>query len=90
MRSIFGESKMSTIAQVVLVFSMHKRAKEFNQNIAEQCKHRTIWKSVFTQPWVFDLEDEEINIHRHGIYAPVTRDIAKLKAGLFHDRNQSN
>jgi len=83
MRTIWNDGKLSTVAQVLVTFSAHKRAKEFVQNVANKCKHTATWKKVFTQPWVVDLEDEEITRFRQPLSDLMTRDSEKLKAGLF-------
>ncbi len=79
-------SKLPTLAQVILTFSEHKRANEFNKQFADKCKHTTFWKKVYTQPWVADLEDEEITRMRAPIDQLVIRDGEKLRAALFRKR----
>src|SRR5262249_55396020 len=86
MRSIWSDGKLATVAQVVVAFSAHKRAREFIQSYADKCKHTAFWKKVYTQPWVADLEDEEITRLRQPLSDLVTRDSDKLKAGLFRNR----
>jgi hypothetical protein len=86
MRTIWNDGKLATVAQVVIVFSTHKRAREFTQTLADKCKHTAIWKKVYTQPWVIDLEDEEVTRFRQPLSDLMTRDSEKLKAGLFRQR----
>ena len=85
-RGFWNDGKLATGAQVVLAFSKHRRAKEFNENYAAKCKLTAFWKKVYTQPWVADLEDEEITRFRQPLSDLVTRDADKLKAGLFRQR----
>jgi len=79
-------TKCATGAQVLVAFSEHRRAKEFNDGFADKCKHTAILKKVHTQPWIADLEDREINRLRAPIEHLVVRDEEKLKAGLFLSR----
>jgi hypothetical protein len=60
----FKETKFAVYAQVVVVFSSHKRARNFIQRFADQCSHTAFWKKVYTYPWIVDLEDEEIKRYR--------------------------
>ena len=86
MRTIFSDGKLATVAQVVVTFSEHSRAREFIQTYADKCKHTAGWKKVYTQPWVVDLQDEEITRFRHPLSNLMTRDSDRLKAGLFRQR----
>jgi hypothetical protein len=82
LKSRFGDNKFSTHTSVVVVFSTHKKAKYFNENLAGKCKHTAFWKKVYTHPWVVDLEDEEIKRHREldGLFGG---NLKKLKSELF-------
>lgn len=71
---IWGDATYPTTAQVLLVYSSHKKAKDFIQTYADKCKHWAFRKGIFTYPFIVDLEDEEIVILNHGI---------KLKADKF-------
>jgi hypothetical protein len=51
-------------AQIVVVFSTHKRARNFIQNSANKCSHSAFWQKVYTSPWIVDLEDEDIKRYR--------------------------
>jgi hypothetical protein len=84
--SVMPGGKLATAAQVVVVFSTHKRAKEFIDKYAGNCKHTAFWKKIYTQPWVVDLEDEEIKRFRQPLSDLVANDSEKLKAGLFRRR----
>jgi hypothetical protein len=76
----------ATGAQVVVAFSQHKRAKDFNDSFADKCKHTAFWKKVHTQPWIADLEGREINRLRAPMEHLIVRDDDKLKAALFRSR----
>jgi hypothetical protein len=60
LRKILGGPKLSVKCLVFLAFSNHKRAMEFSENHLVKCKHRAVWKHLFTYPYVVDLEDEII------------------------------
>jgi len=66
--------KVSTFAEVLVVFSLHERAKHFTERLASKCKHISRWKSVRTYPWTIDLEREEITGGQIGI--------VKVKLGM--------
>jgi hypothetical protein len=84
--SVLPGGKLAIGVQVVLAFSKHKRAKEFIENYASKCKLTAFWKKVYTQPWVADLEDEEVRRFRQPLSDLITRDSEKLKGGLFRQR----
>jgi hypothetical protein len=54
---------LCSVAQGVLLFSQHSRAKQFNDSAADKCMHkvRKGYAHTVTQPWVIDLEDENIS-----------------------------
>jgi hypothetical protein len=85
-RTIFSDGKLATVAQVVVAFSTHKRAKEFIDRYAAKCKQTAFWKKVYTQPWVVDLEDEEITRFRQPLSDLLTRDSDRLMVGMFRER----
>ena len=86
MRSIWNDGKLPTVAQVIVAFSTHRRAKVFSENFADKCKHTAIWKKVYTQPWIVDLEDEDIQRLRQPLSDLVSRGSDKIKAGFFRKR----
>ena len=43
---------------VFLIFSAHKRAKEFFERHITKCKHGGLFKKIHTYPHIVDLEDE--------------------------------
>jgi hypothetical protein len=49
-----------SIAQGLILFSQHSRAKHFSDHIAVKCMHGSGSGPVITQPWVVDLEDESV------------------------------
>ena len=63
---IIGDTTSGTYAQVVTVFSSHKRAREFALTYAEKCVHKSRGMVtnrgglLATYPWVVDLEDEDV------------------------------
>lgn len=61
---VLNNVKHGVYADVVTVFSSHKRAKLFNDHYAKKCSQWTFFKKTFTSPWVVDLEDEEIKQYR--------------------------
>ena len=83
MRTIWTEGRLATVAQVVVAFSSHKTAREFIRSFADKCKHTALWKNVYTQPWVADLEDEDITRFRKPLSDLLVRDSGRLKTGLF-------
>ena len=89
-RTVFSDGKLSTIAEVVVVFSAHSKANEFIQKYAEKCKHSSMRKNVYTQPWVVDLEDREITRLRmsltNWIAKLIPSESEKLRAALFRAR----
>ena len=64
---IFGDSTAATTAQVLVLFSSHKKARDFNQQYANKCKHAAVRKSIFTEPFIVDLEDEDLSIFSFGL-----------------------
>lgn len=59
--SRFG-SKIGVRASVCVVFSSHKRAKDFIENAAKKCAHSSFWKAVNTWSWPIDLEEHSEKI----------------------------
>ena len=57
---------------VFIVFSAHKRAKEFFENHIAKCKHGGLLKKINTHPQVVDLEDE-IYLNHHGKKAVIPK-----------------
>jgi hypothetical protein len=80
---IMYDTKYGVATQVVTVFSLHKRAKAFAEGSANRCQHKTIWKKVYTRPWVVDLEDEDITRLGYGLSNLWGRETKKLKSELF-------
>ena len=80
---IWGDSTAATVAQVLVLFSSHKKAKDFVQQYADKCKHRTVWKSIFTVPFVVDLEDEDLTILNLGL---IKQNPDKYKPSFFKKR----
>jgi hypothetical protein len=79
---VTGRDNYIVSAQVVIVFSSHKRAKDFIQLYADKCSNSSFWKKIYTYPWIVDLEDEEIK--RYG--QPLDRlsgHKEKIRASLF-------
>jgi hypothetical protein len=64
MSSVTG--KMGTRAEVLVVFSSHKRATAFIEGSAKKCGQFSLRKNVLTQPWIVDLEQQEITRSRVG------------------------
>lgn len=64
---IIGDSTSPTTAQVLVLFSSHKKAKDFNQQYGNKCKHAAVRKSIFTEPFIVDLEDEDLSIFSFGL-----------------------
>jgi hypothetical protein len=81
-----SDGKLPTVAQVIVTFTAHRRARIFLESFADKCKHTAIWKKVYTQPWIVDLEDEDIRRLRQPLSDLVTRDSDRLKAGFFRKR----
>jgi len=79
MRSIWSDGKQPTVSQVLIAFSAHRRARTFLQSFADKCKHTAVWKKVYTQPWVVDLEDEDITRLRQPLSDLLERDSEKIK-----------
>jgi hypothetical protein len=87
-RSWIMEGKMSTIAQGVVVFSEHQKAKQFIEHYGDKCRHSAFWKDTITQPWIVDLEDEMITslagFWQHARMLPLNSE--KARVGFFHRR----
>ncbi len=86
MRTIWRDNKLATFVQVVVALSAHKRAREFILSFGDKCKHTAVWKNVHTQPWVVDLEDEDIKRFRTPLDELLMRDSERIKSGLFRRR----
>jgi hypothetical protein len=84
LRSVFSDGKQPTFAHVFVIFSSHKRAKDFKDNCAEKCKQSAFWKKVYTSPWLVDLEDEELATFEKAL---VPRNLTEMKAALFRNRD---
>src|SRR6266480_6306178 len=74
--------KMSVRTQGLIVFSSHKRAKDFSERSALRCKQSSFWKKIYTEAWVVDLEDEDVTRFRHGGEF-LARDLTEIKRELF-------
>jgi hypothetical protein len=59
--TMFGK-KNGVRTSVCVVFSSHKRAKDFIENAAKKCKHSAFWKKVDAWPWLIDLEEDSEKI----------------------------
>jgi hypothetical protein len=53
---------LTSVAQGLVLFSQHSRAREFSAQIAIRCMHDSGFggSRAVTHPWVVDLEDETI------------------------------
>ncbi len=76
---------MSTHVHVILLFSSHERADAFGKRYGKKCSQWSFWKKVLTNPWIIDLEREELI--RFQVGAGIGA--AKLKAALFRPRQDS-
>jgi hypothetical protein len=85
-------SRMDTAVEVLVIFSTHERARDFTERLAGKCKHATGLFSgwggrVHTDPWVVDLEREEIASTRKGIWKlPLGFERGDHRAALFRKR----
>jgi hypothetical protein len=62
--TMFGK-KNGVRTSVCVVYSSHKRAKDFIENAAKKCKHSAFWKEVNTWSWPMDLEVNSEKIRAH-------------------------
>jgi hypothetical protein len=83
--SLAFAGKMSVRTQGLIVFTSHKRAKDFGETSGSQCKHSSFWDKIYTEAWVIDLEDEEITRFRHGGEF-MARDLREIKQQFFRKR----
>ena len=83
-RSIFSDGKVKPMAQVVVAFSAHKKAREFIQNYADKCKHVGLFEKAVTYAWVIDLEDESSTFFP-GLLANIS--FNGIRAAFFQKRS---
>jgi hypothetical protein len=81
--SAVGGNKLPVHVQGMIFFSAHTRAEQFWQRCADKCVHKSAWKSVFTKPWVFDLEAEKMKRVKQGIAHLYDFDGAKVEKAIF-------
>jgi hypothetical protein len=87
MSSLTG--KMRTQAEVLVVFSAHERATAFIEGSAKKCGQLSYRKNVMTQPWIVDLEQDEITRSRVGLNLQPSFGLnpwENYKAALFRKR----
>jgi hypothetical protein len=82
LKSRFSNQKFSVHVHGVVVFSAHTRATDFIRVVADKCRHSAFLEKIYTDPWVIDLENEQIKRYRQldGLFGGK---FENLKAQLF-------
>lgn len=80
---IWGDSTAGTIAEVVVLFSLHKKAREVIQRCSDKLRHTSMRKQVYTHPYIVDLEDEELTVINNPF---IKLSPGKTKAAFFKRR----
>ena len=82
---IMYNTKFPVLAFVFVIFDSHKRAKLFIENYAGKCRHHAFRISVKTEPWVIDLENEEITMPYKFMHSLFQRsELDRMQARFFH------
>jgi hypothetical protein len=95
----FGGGAFS-LAQGLVVFSQHSKARNFSEHVAVKCMHENSLprSSTSTYPWVVDLEDEKVTTcigssWRSRLWTPSRHlrvDAKEMIPRLFGDRSRAS